>query len=91
MSSHLIRECRPPSVSFSREWYILAKHPTSKHLVIGVFWIQEGMPIKHIYPILGNPQEIITPDIEDYGTILMYPQHYFFFSNTKHSQTVKER
>ena len=80
-----------PPVSFAREWYIIAKHPNSKHLVIGVFWLQEGMPIEHIRSILGNPQHNVTPDIEGYGTILVYPQHYLFFSATGHLKTVKER
>ena len=84
------REDSPP-VSSPREWYIIAKNPTSKHLMIGVFWLQEGMPIEHIYSILGNPLDNVTPDIEGYGTILAYPRHYLFFSANGHLQTVKER
>lgn len=80
-----------PSVSAPREWYITAKHPTSKHLVIGVFWLQEGMPIEHIYSILGSPKDKVTPDIEGYGTILVYPRHYFFFSESGYLKTIKER
>ncbi len=87
-----------PAVSFPsgghspREWYIIAKDPNSKHLKIGVFLFQEGMPIEHIRSVFGNPKEIITIDVEGYdGTILVYPHHHFFFSKTGHLQTVKER
>jgi len=78
-------------VSSPREWHIIAKNPNSKHLMIGVFLLQEGMPIEHIHSILGKPQDNVTPDIEGYGPILVYLRHYLFFSATGHLQTIKER
>ena len=60
-----------PPVSSPREWYIIAKHPTSKHLMIGVFWIQEGMPIEHIYSILGKEVGVLKAKIvQQWGDIL---------------------
>ena len=80
------------STLIPKEWYIVAKLPTGKGLAIGVFWIQEGMPIEHICSILGNPQDTITPGMEEcYGTILVYPNYYFLFSRTGKLQTLKER
>ncbi len=74
-----------------KEWYILAKDPTSKNLKIGVFLLQEGMPLDHIYHLLGDPKENVTPDIEGCGTILAYPRHYLFFSEAGYLRTIKER
>ena len=80
------------SIFSPREWYIVAKLPTGKGLAIGVFWIQEGMPIEHIYSVMGNPQDTITAGTEDcYGTVLVYPHHYLLFSRTGNLQTIKER
>ena len=81
------------SASYAREWYIVEKIPTGKGLAIGVFLFQEGMSIEHIQSKFGKPQEIITLDVEEgyYGTILVYPNHHFFFSKTGNLQTIKER
>ena len=80
-----------PSVLYPREWYILEKIPTGKGLGIGVFLFQEGL--EHIHSVFGKPKEIITLDMEEgnYGTILVYPHHHFFFSKTGNLQTIKER
>jgi len=80
------------SVLYPKEWYILEKIQTGKGLAIGVFLFQEGMPIQHIHSVFGKPQEIIAVEVEGYdGTILVYPHHHFFFSNTGFLQTIKER
>jgi hypothetical protein len=82
-----------PSISFPKEWYIVEKIPTGKGLAIGVFLFEEGMPIEHIRSVFGKPQETIALDTEEgfYGTILVYPHHYFFFSKAGNLQTIKER
>jgi len=82
-----------PSILHPREWYIVEKVPTGKGLGIGVFLFQEGMPIEHIQSVFGKPREVVTLDMEEgsYGTILVYPHHHFFFSNTGNLQTIKER
>jgi hypothetical protein len=82
-----------PSALFPKEWYILEKIPTGKGLAIGVFLFEQGMSIEHIHSVFGKPKEIITLDMEEgnYGTILVYPHHHFFFSKTGDLQTIKER
>jgi len=82
-----------PSTLFPKEWYILGKIPTGKGLAIGVFLFEQGMSIEHIHSVFGKPKEIITLDMEEgnYGTILVYPHHHFFFSKTGNLQTIKER
>jgi len=82
-----------PSALFPKEWYILEKIPTGKGLAIGVFLFEQGMSIEHIHSVFGKPKEIITLDMEEgnYGTILVYPHHHFFFSKTGNLQNIKER
>lgn len=81
------------SVLYPKEWHIIEKIPSAKGLAIGVFLFEEGMPIEHIRSVFGEPQEIITLEMEEgyYGTILVYPHHHFFFSKTGTLQTIKER
>jgi len=81
------------SVLHPKEWHIIEKIPSAKGLAIGVFLFEEGMPIEHIRSVFGEPQEIITLEMEEgyYGTILVYSHHHFFFSKTGTLQTIKER
>ncbi len=81
------------SVMSPREWYIVEKIPTGKGLAIGVFLFEEGMSIENIQSKFGKPKETITLDVEEgyFGTILVYPNHHFFFSKTGNLQTIKER
>ncbi len=81
------------SILHPKEWHIIEKIPSAKGLAIGVFLFEEGMPIEHIRSVFGKPQEIITLEMEEryYGTILVYPHHHFFFSQTGNLQNIKER
>lgn len=85
-------------IEIPKEWYILAKPSTDNitSLIIGVFWLQEGMPIEHIYSILGKPKFVITPGVAGCaefheGTILVYPDYYFFFSGNGYLVTIEDR
>ena len=81
-----------PPILFPKEWYIIEKIPNGKGLKIGIFLFQEGMPIERIRSVFGKPKEIISLEVEGYdGTVLVYPHHHFFFSNTGNLQTIKER
>jgi hypothetical protein len=76
----------------TKEWYIVAKIPSTESLKIGVFLFHEGMSKEHICDKFGEPVETIILDVEGYhGSILLYPHHYFFLSRTGHLKTIRER
>ncbi len=79
---------------FPKEWSVVEKIPSTKGgLAIGVFLFEEGMPTEYVRYVFGDPQEIITLDVEEgsQGAIWVYPHHYFFFSKTGSLQAIKER
>lgn len=84
-----------PTNSFSREWYIVAKIPSAEGLAIGVFLFQEGMPKEQIFFKFGKPQETILLGMDEggrcHGSILLYPNHYFFLSGDENLLTIKNR
>jgi hypothetical protein len=78
---------------YLNEWYIVGKISSVEGLAIGVFWFHERMSKQDICSRFGNPQDTLILYLEGYyhGSILLYPNHYFFLSSAGHLQTVIER